>query len=77
MTPERFTVMAVSGKSETLEFEGTKETRRDAATPVCAMLNQRCAHVLLDATAEGDVVGPARDWSSISSASSTAASQTE
>ena len=57
MTPERFTVMAVSGKSETLEFEGTKETRCDAATTVCAMLNQRCAHVLLDATAEGDVVG--------------------
>ena len=49
--------MATSGESKILEFEGTKETRRDAAATVCTMLNQWCGYVLLDVTAEGDMVG--------------------
>ena len=59
MTPEQFTALAATGESETLEFKRTTGTRRAAAATVCAMLNQRCGHVLFGVTAEGDVVGQA------------------
>ena len=57
MTPEQITALAATGESEALEFRHTTGTRREATQTVCAMLNQRCGHVLFGVTAEGDVVG--------------------
>ena len=55
MTLEQISALAVAGESETLEFKGTTGTRREAASTVCAMLNQRGAHVLFGVTPTGDV----------------------
>ena len=41
MTLEQISALAVAGESETLEFKSTTGTRREAASTVCAMLNQR------------------------------------
>ena len=57
MLPDQVTALATTGESETLEFKRTTGTRREAAATVCAMLNQRCGHVLFGVTAEGDVAG--------------------
>ena len=43
MTLEQITALAVAGESETLESKSTTGTRREAASTVCAMLNQRGA----------------------------------
>ncbi len=40
MTPDQITTLAVSEKSETLEFKETTGTRREAAMTVRAFLNQ-------------------------------------
>ena len=57
MTPEQLTALVATGESETLEFKSTTGTRREAASTVCAMLNQRGGHVLFGVTPRGDVIG--------------------
>ncbi len=57
MTLEQITALAAAGESETLEFETTTGTRREASRTVCAMLNQCGGHVLFGVTPTGDVVG--------------------
>ena len=57
MTLEQISALAVAGESETLEFKSTTGTRREAASTVCAMLNQRGGHVLFGVTPTGDVAG--------------------
>ena len=57
MTLEQIAALVASGESEAVECKATTGTRREAATTVCAMLNQRGGHVLFGATLEGDVVG--------------------
>lgn len=54
MTPDPITALAAKGESETLEFKRTTGTRREAASTVCAMLNQRGGHVLFGVTPEGE-----------------------
>lgn len=46
MTSDQITTLAVSEKSETLEFKETTGTRREAAVAVCAFLNQCGGQVL-------------------------------
>ncbi len=57
MTPEQVLDLVESGESETLEFKTTTGTRREAAATVCAMLNQRGAHVPFGVSPDGAVVG--------------------
>ena len=57
MTPDQVTAVAATGESETLEFTSTTGTRREAASTVCAMLNQRGGYALFDVTPTGDVAG--------------------
>ncbi len=57
MTLDQIAALAATGESETLECKRTTGTRREAASTVCAMLNQRGGHVLFGVTPEGDVVG--------------------
>ena len=53
MTPDQIAGLAAAGESETLEFKSTTGTRREAASTVCAMLNQRGGHVLFGVKPEG------------------------
>ena len=57
MTTEQTESLAAAGESETLEFKSTTGTRREAASTVCAMLNQHGGHVLFGVTPTGDVIG--------------------
>ncbi len=57
MTPDQITALVATGESERLEFKSTTGTRREAASTMCAMLNQRGGHVLFGVTPEGDLVG--------------------
>ena len=57
MTLQQTITLAASGESETLEFKGTTGTRREAATTVCAFLNQRGGQVLFGVKQAGIVVG--------------------
>ena len=57
MTLEQISALAVAGESETVEFKSTTGTRREAASTMCAMLNQRSGHVLFGVTPTGGVAG--------------------
>ena len=57
MTRDEVTALASTGESEVLEFKVTTGTRREAATTVCAMLNQRGGHVLFGIAPDSRVVG--------------------
>jgi len=57
MTPGQISALVALGESEMLECKATTGTRREAATTVCAMLNQRGGHVLFGVTPEGGIVG--------------------
>ena len=57
MTFDEIPALAQTGESETLEFKATTETRREAASTICAMLNQSGGKVLFGVTPKGDVVG--------------------
>ena len=49
--------LAAAGESETLEFKATTGARREAATTVCAFLNQGGGLLLFGVTSVGAVVG--------------------
>ena len=57
MTFDEIPALAQTGESETLEFKATTGTRREAASTICAMLNQSGGKVLFGVTPKGDVVG--------------------
>ena len=57
MTRDQVTALASTGESEVLEFKATTGTRREAATTVCALLNQRGGPVLFGIAPDGRGVG--------------------
>ena len=61
MTLEWVMILVAAGESETVECKARKETRREAAATVCAMLNQGSGHVLggVGRSPGGDIDRPA------------------
>lgn len=57
MTPDEIAAIVALGESETLEWQATTGTQRDAAATVCAMLNQHGGHVLFGVAPDGRVAG--------------------
>ena len=57
MTFDEIPALAQTGESETLEFKATTGTRREAASTICAMLNQSGGKVLFGVTPKGNVIG--------------------
>lgn len=57
MTREDIATITSEGESETLEFELTTGTRREAARTVCAMLNNSGGQVIFGVSPEGAVLG--------------------
>ena len=57
MTREIITAVSATGKSETLKFKDTTGSRREAARPVRAFLNQTVGQMLFGMTRDGNVGG--------------------